>query len=82
VEDLFESVQRELCVLLMAVSDVRDYLLCVENDKAEALRIAERASKSMLENSVTGRHHLLTRTQNCSRARLVSWIPFSLSENT
>ena len=30
----------------MAVSNVQDYLLVVENDKAEALRIAERTAQS------------------------------------
>jgi hypothetical protein len=35
----------------MAVSDVRDYLLCVENDKAAASRIAEKTTQSVSKNS-------------------------------
>lgn len=45
----------------MAVSDVRDYLLSVENDKSEAFRIAERAAHSAWENPIGWVLDLLTR---------------------
>jgi DNA repair/transcription protein MET18/MMS19 len=35
----------------MAVANVRDYLMVVENDKVEALRIAERSGQSLFKTS-------------------------------
>lgn len=44
----------------MAVSDVRDYLLCIEHEKAEALYIAERTAQSACGDSSLCHLHLLT----------------------
>jgi hypothetical protein len=46
VEELDGFARSKAKFLIMAVSDVRDYLLSVENDKSEAFRIAERAAHS------------------------------------
>lgn len=66
----------------MAVTDVRDYLLCVENDKAEAFRIAERTSQSACHDLVVSNLDLLTYLQDCSSRRLLFLRSFSLLENT
>jgi hypothetical protein len=58
--------------LIMAVSDVRDYLLSVENDKSEAFRIAERAAHSAWENPIGWVLDLLTRLQDCNHGNVLS----------
>lgn len=67
--------------LAMAVSDVRDYLLSVENDEPEARRIAERTAQSGLKDYFTQNMKLLTYCQNCSRERVLFWMSFNRSEN-
>ena len=69
VKGSFFHPESHLCLLVMSVSDVRDYMVSVENDRAEAIQIAEGTAQSAPSDSLVLCFEPLTRLQGCSHGK-------------